>query len=107
MSNYPHAPGFKAVTTETSAEAAFAIRERAKAIREKCLATISAYSEGLTSDEVAFRIGEERHNVRSRMSELKAQGKIVATNERRKNASGKNAVVWRIARKPEQKELAI
>jgi hypothetical protein len=49
MSNYPHAPGFKAVTTETSAEAALSMKQKAKAILDKALVILSAYPEGLIS----------------------------------------------------------
>jgi hypothetical protein len=46
-------------------------------------------------DDVLFETF--KRGVRSRCSELKGQGKIRATEVRRKNDSGHPAVVWRLA----------
>lgn len=91
---YPSTPGFKA--RDTSEAAAQAMRPKAHTLRQMCLRSLR--SEGpATADEIAARIGVDKLSIRPRCSELSAVGKIVATPERRLNASGKSAVVWQLA----------
>ena len=52
--------------------------------------------EGLTSDEVAEMLNESISSIRPRVSELRAQGKIVSTGKRRKSSTGNGATVWRL-----------
>lgn len=92
---YPETPGFK--TGGTSARAAFAVREKARVIREKVLAELA--KQDLTPDECAVIIGEEKHSVRSRFSELVADKKIFKLPETRKNASGFSAHVHSVSLK--------
>lgn len=49
-----------------------------------------------TADEIAKRLGLDILSVRPRMSELSKLGLVRETPTRRKNVSGKSAVVWEI-----------
>lgn len=91
---YPVVPGFK--RSVTSHEAARAVSGRAQVLRERCLDVLKR--EALTADEVADRLGEDWWSIRPRISELAADGLVAETGERRKNASGHSAMVWRAAR---------
>lgn len=96
---YPQAPGFK--VDVTSATAAQSVAGRSAIIREKVLAALAKGD--LTPDECAGIIGEEKHSVRSRFSELVRLGLIFKLKETRRNASGLFAHVHSIV--PEQFEL--
>lgn len=91
---YPRAPGFKA--RDTSAEAAAEVKPKAPLLRNLCLDLLIA-STGLTADEVAGRAGFSVLSIRPRLTELSALGLIIDSGERRRNASGKRAIVWKIA----------
>ncbi len=52
------------------------------------------HPEGATADEVAYALKYSILTVRPRVSELYKLGLIVDSGLRRKNASGKNAIVW-------------
>jgi predicted ArsR family transcriptional regulator len=89
---YPSVPGFKA--RDTSRNAAEAVRGRAVALRAACLTQLTASA--ATADEIASRLGESVLAIRPRVSELARMGKIADSGERRPNASGRNAIVWRV-----------
>jgi len=91
---YPNAPGFKA--RDTSAEAAEAAKPKAPLLRNLCL-DLLIQSTGLTADEVAGRAGFSVLSIRPRLTELSALGLIVDSGERRRNDSGKRAIVWKVA----------
>lgn len=94
---YPRAPGFKELTTSKDAAAIIAptVSECHAAIL-KLLRGVGP--SGLTADEVADRLGKSILGIRPRISELGPANlnKIERTGERRKNASGIMAAVWRI-----------
>lgn len=90
---YPRAPGFKA--PGPSQEAAEAIKPTAATLRAHALAVIERGP--ATADEVAAAMRASILSIRPRLSELRATGAIVDTGERRENASGKRATVWRAA----------
>jgi len=89
--NYPDGPGFKA--RGTSASAAEEMAETAPVLRARALRILES-SMGLTADEVAGRMGASILSVRPRISELTRLGKVRDSGERRRNASGKSAIVW-------------
>ena len=96
MKPYPENPGYKTLHPETSQQAAAAITSRAQTLRDKCLACLSETA--LTADEVAGRLGESVLAVRPRVAELahtESGPRIFDTGQRRRNASGKLAAVWR------------
>lgn len=88
---YPNTPG--AQDRETSRAAAEAVAERAPQLRARALAVIER-SKGLTADEVAGRLGLSILSIRPRLTELSRLGKVRDSGARRKNASGRNAIVW-------------
>lgn len=88
---YPRTPGFK--SRDTSKAAADAMRPSQPRLRQLVLDTL-AVAGPLTADEVADHLRIDRLSIRPRLSELAALGKVQDTGERRKNKSGKSAVVW-------------
>ena len=100
---YPSEPGVKTHATETSQQAACAIKPDAFTLRQKCLAALKGAA--MTADEVAELLGVDRLAIRPRLSELNAMRKIEATLFRRKNNSGKKAVVWCVVQTAKQGEM--
>ena len=93
---YPRAPGYREQTT--SRAAARVVAAGAGALRERVFAVIrAAGARGLTADEAAAALGETILCIRPRVSELRAEGRIEPTGERRKNDSGLSAKAWRAA----------
>ncbi|MCP3732054.1 hypothetical protein M9978_16640 [Sphingomonas sp. MG17] len=89
--SYPHQPG--AQDRDTSRDAATAAAESAPLLRAKALAVLER-SNGLTADEVAGRLGLSILSIRPRITELSRLGKVRDSGQRRRNASGRNAIVW-------------
>lgn len=90
---YPEAPGFK--EQDTSRKAADSVADTAPLLRQRCLDLLRAHPGGLTADEAADRLNLSILSVRPRFTELLKQSKITDTGERRRNASGRSAKVWR------------
>lgn len=90
---YPRSPGFKEPTT--SRDAAAAIAPRMGSLQASVLNMLA--TQPMTPDEAAAAIGCTVLAVRPRFSELSKIEKIVRTGERRANASGVKADVWRLA----------
>ena len=66
-------------------------------LRTLALQMLAATPAGLTADEIAMRLGESVLAVRPRVSELFHGGQIEKTGDRRLNASGLRAHVWKKA----------
>lgn len=90
VATYPITAGFK--RRGTSVEAAQSIN--AETLRETVLGWLRAHGPH-TADEAAAVLGETVLAIRPRFSELKRLGRIVETEQRRKNTSGRSAIVWR------------
>ena len=88
---YPCAPG--AQDRDTSQAAAESVAPEAHQLRAKALAVLER-SNGLTADEVAGRLGLSILSIRPRLTELSRLGKVRDSGLRRRNASGRNAIVW-------------
>lgn len=97
---YPNNPGAKVAGTSQSA--ADNMAEHAPTLRDRILFLIG-FEGPATTDEMAARLDVSVLSVRPRFSELRIMGKIEQTGERRINASGMTANVWRI--KPEQPKI--
>lgn len=92
---YPARPGFQ--ERGTSKDAAKAASGGAAGLRERVLGAIRASGPaGLTADQAAFSVGLTPFSGRPRVTELAKAGKITKTGERRLNASGLKAAVWRV-----------
>lgn len=92
--SYPDAPGSK--VPGTSQEAAHKIKSHASALRDR-VERLFLTGAQMTADECAETLGVTVLAARPRLSELAKMGLIVKTPERRKNASGMSAQVWRAA----------
>lgn len=97
---YPDAPGTKAGAPETSRIAAARVAADATVMRQKCLDVLSRHPDGLTADEVAAALNLSVLSIRPRMSELRQMNRIQDSGQRRKNASGHSAAVWRAVEQP-------
>jgi predicted transcriptional regulator len=93
MMAYPHAPAEG--RTDTSADAASSIRTLTARVQRAAYHAIAEMgSHGLTTDELAARLGMERTTVQPRTSELRRLGRIIDSGQRRHNRNGKRAIVW-------------
>jgi predicted ArsR family transcriptional regulator len=88
---YPSTPG--AQDRDTSRAAADEIAPTAPLLRAQALAVLER-SNGLTADEVAGRLGLSILSIRPRLTELARLGKVRDGGGRRKNKSGRKAIVW-------------
>jgi len=93
---YPETPGHRYV--DTSIEAAAAIAPKCGRLQRLALAAIKETGvSGLTTDELANRLGVDRGSIQPRTSELKLLGLIRDSGQRRRNLNGKRAIVWTAA----------
>jgi predicted ArsR family transcriptional regulator len=90
---YPNSPGFQ--NTDTSEAAAAAIEPEAPNLRALVLRALS--DRPATADECASEIGVSILAIRPRLTELRKLGSIEDTGQRRRNVSGRSAIVWRRA----------
>lgn len=65
-------------------------------IRNEVYDYLVAHPEGATADEIAQALLRSAFTVRPRVSELYHSNKIADSGARRKNASGRSAIVWRV-----------
>lgn len=86
------APTFR----DTSLDAADAMADRAPILRARVLSVLATGD--FTADEVAAKLGESVLAIRPRVIELAKADRIADTGERRKNASGRKAIVWRLVK---------
>ena len=93
MTSYPDAPGHRGV--DTSIAAADAIAPKLGRLQRLAETTIRAAGpDGLTADELAARLEMERWSIQPRTTELSRKGMIRASGRRRRNVTGKAAIVW-------------
>ena len=93
MTGYPDAPGHRGV--DTSIAAADAIAPKLGRLQRLAETTIRAAGfEGLTADELAARLDMERWSIQPRTTELSRKGIIRDSGRRRRNITGKAAIVW-------------
>ena len=93
MSTYPDTPGHRNVETSIAAADALAPRlGRLQRMAERAIRDAGA--RGLTADELAARLEMQRWSVQPRTSELYRKGLIRDSGQRRRNCTGKLAIVW-------------
>jgi len=93
---YPHQPGHR--RRSTSRAAAEHMRPKARSLRDRCYAVLERGP--ATADEVAGSVGETVLAIRPRITELAALGFIEDGGARRRNVSGRQAIVWRVRPPP-------
>lgn len=90
---YPDAPGHRGV--ETSIAAAEAVAPKLGRLQRLALDAIKARGPwGLTADELAEALNLDRYSIQPRTSELRRKLLIADCGLRRRNSSGKAAIVW-------------
>ncbi len=104
MTTYPLTPGCK--VDGPSKESATAERKSAKTLRDQVIRTLEQIGPR-TADQCAGWLGESVLAIRPRFSELRSLGIIEDTGQRRPNASGHRATVWRIKANPPLKQAEI
>lgn len=91
---YPDTPGHKG-DGGTSREAADAMQEHCGRLQRMALGAIREAGEtGLTADELAERLGVTRWTIQPRTSELRRKHLIQDSTQRRRNVTGRRAIVW-------------
>lgn len=90
---YPDAPGHRNVDTSIAAANALAPK-LGRLQRMAAMAIRAAGPRGLTADELADRLDMDCYSIQPRTSELRRKRFIRDSGRRRKNASGKMAIVW-------------
>jgi predicted ArsR family transcriptional regulator len=90
---YPRRPGWK--RRATSRDSAKAATNRAATLRDKSLQAIRSWG-AMTADEIAAELGESVLSIRPRVAELANLGEIIDSKARRKNKSGRPAIVWQL-----------
>lgn len=81
-------------TRQTSIDAMRSVEPRAPNLRDRCWRILNLCGP-LTADEVAHRLAEDPLSVRPQFTLLTQEGRIAETGERRRNKSGRMAMVWR------------
>ncbi len=79
--------------SDTSYAAAVAKRPTAPAQRAQVYATLVA-SGPLTAEQICDALGIDGSSTRPRLVELRREGQVVDTGQRRRTRSGRWAVVW-------------
>lgn len=83
-------------TTDTSLSSQEAIKPSAKTLRAVVAEyLLSCGDQGATDEQMQREIPMSQNTQRPRRKELQEQGIAVATQERRKTSSGRNAIVWK------------
>lgn len=97
---YPNVPGFKG-SADTGREAAADMKEHCGRLQRMALRAIREAGQvredgtgGLTADELAAKLEMDRWSIQPRTSELRRKHLIDDSGHRRRNVTGKRAVVW-------------
>ncbi len=97
--HYPELPGFK--VSGTSEDAAESMHSEAKTLRDQVYALLTRmWPGGATADEIAASLKRTPLAIRPRVTELSTQSFIIDSGKRRKNISGRNAIVWKVPNQP-------
>tara|TARA_R100000808_G_scaffold3230_4_gene11636 strand:+ start:1997 stop:2290 length:294 start_codon:yes stop_codon:yes gene_type:complete len=91
LPTYPHIPALG--KRETSRAAAETLKNP-NSLRALALKAIQTAEQGLTADEIASYLRVSKLSIRPRITELNRLHEIFDSGIRRKNSSGKKAIVW-------------
>lgn len=81
--------------TDTSLEAAIAGEKTAPILRTMVLNFLRVTKRGWTTEEIADRLGLEYRSVQPRLSELRNEGQVYDSGERRMSRFHRNIIVWK------------
>ena len=84
--------------TDTSRDAAHAIRKHLPAIESRVLVHLSGMANGATNDELEVVLGLIGSTVRPRIVELRDRGLVRDSGKRRPTRTGRNAIVWEVVK---------
>lgn len=82
------------VVQQTSRDAYEDAKPRIPTLKDRALDALQRHG-ARTADEVGDLIGETPFSVRPVFTNLRREGKVEDTGQRRRNESGKQAIVWR------------
>ena len=92
---YPYKAGHRGI--RTSIISAEDIDKRLGRLHKQVIIELSkVYPKGLTSSELANKIGRNLLTIRPRTTELKHQGLIIDTEKDRKNENGKPEIIYQL-----------
>lgn len=92
---YPHDPAYG--KTDTSYDAAQAIKPSRETLENEVVAALRANPLGLTTNEISEITGRKYGSIQPRTSELQVLGTIEDSGERRVPAGGRcKVIVWRL-----------
>jgi|TARA_R110000823_G_scaffold211057_1_gene341423 hypothetical protein len=92
---YPYKAGHRKV--DTSIQSANFINKNLKRISKVVLVELGkVFPKGLTGSEIAHNSDNSILSVRPRTTELKLQGLIIDTEERRKNKGGQGEIIYKL-----------
>lgn len=86
----------RSITAQTRENGMQAILPFADATRERVVECLRAHPQGLTADEMHGILGGRLNNVRSRLTEEKKAGRVVAIGKRKSALTGVTIAVWAI-----------
>jgi hypothetical protein len=93
LDRYPDIPGHRGV--DTSRSAAEAATPKCGPLQRLTLAAVTRRGAfGATTDELADILEHQRWSIQPRTSELRRKGLIADSGLRRRNVTGKAAIVW-------------
>lgn len=93
FAEYPDVPGWKA--RDTAKKAAESVAPVQGPLQRACLACLRDHGPQ-TADEIAERLREGVLTIRPRISELAILALIEDSGSRHPNASGRQAIVWKL-----------
>lgn len=92
---YPYKAGHRGI--RTSIISAEDTNKRLRRLHKQVIIELSkVYPKGLTSSELANKIGRNLLTIRPRTTELKHQGLIIDTEKDRKNENGKPEIIYQL-----------
>jgi len=94
MPKTPDGAGYR--NTDTSYAAALEIEPKAATIRKRIIEHMRTINAPISADDTAEALALSVLAVRPRFSELRESGRIVDSNQRGTNRSGRSSILWKL-----------
>ena len=94
MPKTPDGVGYR--NTDTSHAAALEIEPKAATIRKKIIEHMRTINAPISPDDTADALGLSVLAVRPRFSELRESGRILDSDQRGTNRSGRSCILWKL-----------